>query len=179
MSFLKKTVRSVLADSLICAAVLFILSQLLKLFGLAFRAIVAETCVLLIAAGIIIGIFQLIFKIRRTAVRVIVLVLTCILLIVSTPYAFLFAAFAHVPEHVVERDGHKYVAEVRGFIGTDVKYYDSRGPLLRGTQLKIYEDYGKGGFDPIDNRYGYEYTPVSVRYYDDAGNIVYSKNLNQ
>lgn len=44
--------------------------------------------------------------------------------------------------------------------------------LICGEVKRIEEDYGKGGFDPIGNPYGYDYSVVSATYYDEDGNIV-------
>lgn len=82
-------------------------------------------------------------------------------------------------EHVVEREEGKYVAYVDGFLHTYVYYYKYKNFLICGETKRIEEDYGKGGFDPVGNPYGYEYTAVSTTYYDEEGNIVSAETEDQ
>ena len=42
-------------------------------------------------------------------------------------------------------------------------------------QKRIEEYYGKGGFDPIENQYGYEYNVENTTYYDENGKIIKTK----
>ena len=81
-------------------------------------------------------------------------------------------AFGYQPEHVVYKDGEKYIAYVNGFLDTYVYYYDYKNLLVVGNKMKIKEYYGNGGFDPIKNRYGYEYKVLNTTYYDANGNII-------
>lgn len=55
---------------------------------------------------------------------------------------------------------------------TYVAYYDYKGLILVGNQKEIEEYYGRGGFDPINNKYGYNYEVLSTTYYDENGNIL-------
>ena len=41
-------------------------------------------------------------------------------------------------------------------IKKNVNYYDYKNIFVAGNQKRIEEYYGKGGFDPIENKYGYE-----------------------
>ena len=40
------------------------------------------------------------------------------------------------------------------------------------NQKRIEEYYGKGGFDTIENKYGYEYNVERTTYYDEKGEII-------
>ncbi len=83
-----------------------------------------------------------------------------------------FGAFGYTPEHVVEKDGKKFVAYVSGFKRTYVNYYDYKNIFVVGNQKRIEEYYGKGGFDPIENKYGYEYKLERTTCYDEKGEII-------
>lgn len=93
-------------------------------------------------------------------------------MLLSTPIIYFWGAFCYTPEHVIEKDGKKYVAYVNGFLRTYVYYYDYKNIFIVGNQKRIEEYYGKGGFDPIENKYGYEYNVESTTYYDKNGKII-------
>lgn len=81
-----------------------------------------------------------------------------------------------MPEHIVRKDEKKYVAYVNGFLRTYVYYYDYKNIFVVGNQKRIEEDYGKGGFDPIENKFGNKYDVEMTTYYDEDGNVVSREN---
>jgi hypothetical protein len=114
--------------------------------------------------GLIIGIIQLFMKIRKKVLRISLIAVFIILLLLSSPILYFGAVFGYKPEHIVE----KYV---NGFLRTYVYYYDYKNFIVVGNQKRIEEYYGKGGFDPIENQYGYDYNVESTTYYDENGNV--------
>ena len=94
------------------------------------------------------------------------------LFLLSTPIIYFFGVSGYTPEHVVEKDGKKFVAYVSGFKRTYVNYYDYKNIFVVGNQKRIEEYYGKGGFDTIENKYGYEYNVERTTYYDEKGEII-------
>ena len=44
------------------------------------------------------------------------------LFLLSTPIIYFFGVFGYTPEHVIEKDGKKFVAYVSGFKRTYVNY---------------------------------------------------------
>jgi hypothetical protein len=76
-------------------------------------------------------------------------------------------------EHVVNKNEYKLVAHVGdGFRHTFVNYYDYKNPFVRGKQLRLYESYGDGAFDPIKPKNGYTRDVVRFTWYDDNGNPI-------
>lgn len=63
------------------------------------------------------------------------------------PYCWVFG---FEPEHFVTKDGKQMVAYVNSFLQVNVDYYDYKNPFVRGTRLKLEEDYGNGGYDPFE-----------------------------
>ena len=94
------------------------------------------------------------------------------LFLISTSIIYFFGAFGYTPEHVVEKDGQKFVAYVSGFKRTYVNYQDYKNIFVVENQKRIEEYYGKGGFDTIENKYGYEYNVEKTTYYDEKGEII-------
>ena len=173
MDKLKKYIpRIVLLDTILYILIIVALYIILSFFGLMFREWIVIGSVIIIIVGLVVGTIQLLLKIKKKVVKWVLISIFTILLLLSTPMIYLFAVFAYTPEHIVERDGEKFVAYVNGFNRTYVNYYDYKNIFVVGNQKKIEEDYGKGGFDPIENQYGYEYTVERTTYYDENGKII-------
>lgn len=94
------------------------------------------------------------------------------LFLLSTPIIYFFGVFGYTHEHVIEKDGKKFVAYVSGFKRTYVNYYDYKNIFVVGNQKRIEEYYGNGGFDPIENKYGYEYKLERTACYDENGESI-------
>ena len=163
--------RLILPDTLVFLLAYVLISLLLGRFGLAFRKWVLILFLFLTAAGMIAGVIQLLLKIRKKAVRYGLIGLFAAVLLAAGTAAAPTALFAFAgEEHVVERDGRKYVAHVDGWLDTYVYYYEYKGPFLEGAVKRIEEYYGDGGFDPIGSEH--TYPVMSTTYYDEDGNIL-------
>lgn len=55
-------------------------------------------------------------------------------------------------------------------------YYDYKNIFVVGNQKRIEEYYGKGGFDPIKNKFGNKYNVEDITYYDEDGNVINTEN---
>lgn len=168
--------KSVLIYIAIYICMLVIINLILKNFNMNYREWIYFLSLILIIMGFIIGIIQLLLKIKKKIVKINAIILFIIILIPCIFYAYIFCIFAYRPEHIVMRDGKKMVAYVNGFMDTYVEYYDYKNFFVVGNKLKINEYYGKGGFDPIKNKYGYNYPVIRTNYYDENSNIIYTKN---
>ena len=122
--------------------------------------------------GFIVGIIQLLLKIKKKIVKIILISTFIMLFLISTSIIYFFGAFGYTPEHVVEKGGQKFVAYVSGFKRTYVNYQDYKNIFVVENQKRIEEYYGKGGFDTIENKYGYEYNVERTTYYDEKGEII-------
>lgn len=176
MDKVKKYIPGILLADTALFIVLFIVVRLvLHLFRLTFRKWLRVLCLFLIMVGIIAGIIQLLLKIRKKAVRIAAVSMFILFITAACAITYPIAIFAVAgEEHVVERDEGKFVAYVDGFLHTYVYYYEYKNFLICGEVRRIVEDYGKGGFDPIGNPYGYEYSVLSTTYFDEEGNAVSS-----
>ena len=162
----------ILLDTIIYVFLIVALYFILSFFKLMFREWIYIVSVIIIMIGFIVGTIQLLLKIKKKVVKSILIGAFIILLLLSIPIVHFATAFSYTPEHVVEKDGKKYVAYVTGFKRTYVYYYDYKNIFVVGKQKRIEEYYGKGGFDPIENKYGYEYNVESTTYYDENGKII-------
>ena len=147
--------------------ILFSISYLiLKKFDLMFRQWVSIISFIIIGSGCVIGIGQVIFFINKKWLKITLGIIFAILLVVISPFVYILSIFAYKPEHVVYKNEEKYVAYVISFHSTEVKYYEYKNIFVSGNKFKIIEDYGKGSFDPLDNRNGYEYNVKNIYYYE-------------
>lgn len=166
----------ILLDTIIYTLIIVALYFILSSFKLMFREWIYIVSAVIIIGGFVAGIIQLLLKIKEKVLRKVLIGIVIILLLLSTPIIFFLGAFSYMPEHIVEKDGKKYIAYVNGFLRTYVYYYDYKNIFVVGNQKRIEEYYGKGGFDPIENKFGNKYDVEITTYYDKEGNIVNTEN---
>ena len=144
--------RWILLDTLLLMAGFALASVCLRAFELVFRTRVIILFLILILAGIFAGVVQLLLRIHGKALRAGLIggfvLLTSFACLKAAP----IAAFALSDrEHVVKRDGKKYVAHVSSFLDTYVYYHEYRGPFVEGAEAEIEEYCGEGAFDPLES----------------------------
>lgn len=166
----------ILLDTILYMLIIVTLYFILSSFKLMFREWIYIVSAVIIIGGFVAGIIQLLLKIKEKILRNVLIGIVIILLLLSTPAIFFLGAFSYMPEHIVRKDGKKYVAYVNGFLRTYVSYYDYKNIFVVGNQKRIEEDYGKGGFDPIENKFGNKYDVEMTTYYDEDGNVVSREN---
>lgn len=177
MEKIKKYIpKIILLDTIIYTLIIVALYFILSSFKLMFREWIYIVSAVIIIGGLVAGIIQLFLKIKEKVLRNVLIGIVIILLLLSTPIIFFLGAFSYMPEHIVEKDGKKYIAYVNGFLRTYVYYYDYKNIFVVGNQKRIEEYYGKGGFDPIENKFGNKYNVEITTYYDEEGNIVNTEN---
>ena len=169
MEKIKKYIpKYILLDTIIYIIIMLTLRAILSNFNLVFRDWVDTMSKIIFILGVTIGIIQVFFK-RYTKLTI----LFFILLVIFSPILMLILCSGPT-EHVVERDGKKYVVSVNSFLSVYADYYDYKNFLVYEKKVKIAESYGKGGFAPIEN--DAEHPVEWVTYYDDDGNITREKD---
>ena len=177
MEKIKKYIpKIILLDTILYTLIIVVLYFILSSFKLMFREWIYIVSAVIIIGGLVAGIIQLLLKIKEKVLRNVLIGIVIILLLLSTPAIFFLGAFSYMPEHIVKMDGKKYVAYVNGFLRTYVYYYDYKNIFVVGNQKRIEEDYGKGGFDPIEDKFGNKYDVETTTYYDENGNVVSREN---
>lgn len=177
MEKIKKYIpKIILLDTILYTLIIVALYFILSSFKLMFREWIYIVSAVIIIGGLVAGIIQLLLKIKEKVLRKVLIGIVIILLLLSTPAIFFLGAFSYMPEHIVRKDGKKYVAYVNGFLRTYVYYYDYKNIFVVGNQKRIEEDYGKGGFDPIEDKFGNKYDVETTTYYDENGNVVSKEN---
>jgi hypothetical protein len=91
-------------------------------------------------------------------------IILCILMLWIPFYIMLIGgAFSFREEHTVLRDDIKMLAIVDSFLQVSVYYYPYKNFMVMGNALMIYEDYGNGGYDPLDGEHSNK--PEETTYY--------------
>lgn len=131
----------------------------LKVLNLKFRNWVYINTIIIVILGILIKALQKFIK-QPPKVKGAIGIFICILVFLGTIFSkitlmllfvILLGASNIVPsaEHVIERDGIKYIASVHSrFLNTDVDYYKYVNFLVMGNKA-IDTEYYKGSYDPI------------------------------
>lgn len=154
--------------------IIFIASlPVLNLLNIQYRQWVYYFMILLSITGLFVSSIQIALK-NNKIVKIIIgicIILTIIILISFWKLFFLVFAFTYTPEHIIEKDGKKYVIDVEAFLHVDAYYYDYINFFLKGSKIKIHEYYGKGGYDPFEGESGNR-VPIEYTYYDNKGNVI-------
>ncbi|MBR5339241.1 MAG: hypothetical protein IK150_04065 [Lachnospiraceae bacterium] len=143
--------------------------------GLILRNWVSYTLLSATFLCLVTGVILLILLIRIKVLKVILILLMSLLIAISPYYLFIAVVFSYKPEHVVDRDGEKYVAVVFAWLDTDVDYHEYENIFSYKKNIRITEWYGNGASDPLKNGYDKRPEPRSTTWfeYDDEGNRVY------
>ena len=110
---LKHYSKYILLDTLVAATLFAGAHGILSLFHLKFIEWFYYAVIGIITIGILLGIFQLLLKIRKNYVKYVAICVEAICLIPLTYICILIFAFTYKPMHIVEKDGIKCVAYVR------------------------------------------------------------------
>lgn len=155
LNIFKKIFKHIGLYSIVLVLVFILINMFFSLLGLRVRAWINYTVICASMLGMLIGIVKWFISQEPGVKRLIGLI--------SSVIIYLGILFWQIPglillcivmlfqtEHVVERDGQKYVAYVESnLLHTTVYYYDYMGPIFVGTEAKFEESY-KGSFDPIE-----------------------------
>lgn len=161
----------ILLDTLIFILVLGVIVFFFHLAGLTFRMWAWQVFLNLIFISGAVGIFQLIRKLNRKRLKIVLACLAAVAVLGASLLMFTGTILAMgTPEHVIERDGDMYLVRVFSWMDTDVTYYEYKNFLVQGRYPRLREYYGNGAVDPFDGEHNYP--PKSTIYYDQNGNII-------
>ena len=153
IKILKFISRNILAATAIFAIVLVLVNVLAACFNLQPRLYLLKIVRGIIIVGAVVGIFQLLHRIKNKTSRIISYIGTVILLIIfSALSSFGALIFFTEIERIVVRDGVKCVAVQSEFLDVITDYYEYKNPIFCAKKKLISE------FDPACSRRGCEIT---------------------
>lgn len=154
----------------------FYLSRMLiNLLGFEYMQWINKSVLLISIVTIVIGIIQIIIKSKKRKLKSFLITIMIIFTIIfaifwKIPLLMYLAHFP--PEHIVKKEDTEMVGYVHGFLHTSVNYYEYKNLFFRGNKRICIEEYGKGSFDPLEDKDGNEHEPIITIYYDKKGNII-------
>ncbi len=166
---INKVKENILIYTIIVVIFFIIIHFLLETFNIRFRVWVYCFIAIYTMAGVIIGVLQL-FIMKKNKIVKLAGAIMLVAIISLFPVAYVLLGFAYRPEHVINKNGKKYIACVESFLKVDVYYYDYINIIFRGKQKRIHEYYGSGGYDPFNSKQPPE--PKMYCYYDNDGKII-------
>ena len=153
-----------------------------NVFGFEYRQYVNYFSILVIILGIILGVIQKFIISKSKSTRICIIICTISVIIVCCMFynfILLIVGFSLKPEHVVEKDGKKYVAYVYSWLDTRVEYYNYINFLIRGGTKRIEENYYNVGRDVLAEEVKGKYTCDYTYYYDENGKVISTNNTKQ
>jgi len=194
--FFHKINKNLILYSIILIAILVVTHFILKLFQLRFRQWVYLTVITISVIGILIRIIQKFTKQSKNVKKIIgyicasLLVLSIIFrkILLAILFFLLIIINPHT-EHIVERQGNRYIASVEtSLLHTTVYYYKYINFFVMGSEVEFEEHY-KGSYDPIEkereqekekNNIAYEEkVSASEQVKDESADILYEKEINK
>lgn len=155
----------ILVDTFLFALIIVALHFGLAIFKLRFRKWVYDVSYVLAILGFFAGMIQLLLKIRRPKLRILLMTLCIFIYFYAAMFVTLtFVWEERVPgrEFVTEKDGKKYVVTESSFLKQNLAYYDYKGFLVSGNVVRIAETYKYGSYE-------HGASPLRVSYFDDNG----------
>ncbi len=113
----------------------------LPLYELKFRSWINIVSIVIIIGGIVVGVLQLLMKIKIKAIKYVLVSIFCIIALISSIYIHIIFGFIGMfdSEYVIKADEKKYVAKVSEWMGeTIVKYYGYKNIFVSENKLRIY-----------------------------------------
>ncbi len=166
--------------TIIYLVIFIIIKLIINACGMEFMHCVYIFSICITILGFVAGMVQAMIRANDRSTKIcIAICLACITFFLAIFGAFYIAFLP--PEHIVEehalkKDKKQMVGYVRAFLSTRVDYYDYYNILVRGKYRLIEDDYGKGGFDPFEEKLGYKHEVLETRYYDKKGKLIHTHN---
>ncbi len=116
--------------------------------------------------GFIVGIIQLILRIKKKSIKIIGIIVFIILIMFCSPYVLLFFAVTCEEENIVTYENQKMVTYTQSFWDKRINYYEYINFLVRKRYPKLEEYYGENG-------------EHILTYYNDKGEAIKEENMNE
>ncbi len=159
-----------------------IIKLIINACGMEFMHCVYIFSICIVILGFVAGMIQIIIKANEKSTKICVAIcLVCITFFLAIFGSFYIAFLPPehiIAEHLLKKDKKQMVGYVRSFLSTEVDYYDYYNVFFRSKYKSIVDDYGKGEFDPFEEKLGYKHEVLETRLYNKEGKIIYTHNYN-
>ncbi len=173
---------NILLFTIIYTTIFIITKLIINAYGMEFMRCVYNFTICFVILGFIAGMVQAIIRANEKSTKIcIAICLACITFFLAIFGAFYIAFLPSehiVAEHLLKKDKKQMVGYVRAFLRTEVDYYEYYNVFFRSKYKSIVDDYGKGGFNPFEEKLGYKHEVLETRLYDKEGKVIYTHNYN-
>ena len=166
MQFFEKYKKTILFYWFIYLIVLILSREILLKCNMEYRGWIYTVSGFALIIGFIVGIIQLILRIKKKSINIIGMVLFIVLIIFCSPYVLLFFAVTCQEEDIVVYENQKMVAYTQSFWDKRINYYEYINFIVRRRYPKLEEYYGENG-------------EHILTYYNDKGEVIKEENLNE
>ena len=166
MQFFEKYKKTILFYWFIYLIALILSREILLICHMEYRGWIYTVSGFVLIIGFIVGIIQLILRIKKKSIKIIGMVLFIILIIFCTPYTLLFFALTSAEEDIVTYENQKMVTYTQVFWDKRITYYNYINFLVRERYPKLEEYYGENG-------------EHILTYYDDNGEVIKEEIMNE
>lgn len=152
---MKKFFKNGITYSVLYGIVFYLINSILNKNNIQFMSWIYYLSNSLIILSFIVGIFQLLLKIKNKIKRNVFLVIMPIFSgIVIFIYVYI-SMLAYSPEYIIVKDNKKMVANVQGFHNTYIDYYDYINLFMKSKNNIDSEYYSDGSRNPFKNDINY------------------------
>ena len=166
MQFFEKYKKTILFYWFIYLIALILSREILLICHMEYRGWIYTVSEFALIIGFIVGIIQLILRIKKKSINIIGMVLFIVLIIFCSPYVLLFFAVTCQEEDIVVYENQKMVAYTQSFWDKRINYYEYINFIVRRRYPKLEEYYGENG-------------EHILTYYNDKGEVIKEENLNE
>ena len=139
MQFFEKYKKTILFYWFIYLIVLILSREILLICHMEYRGWIYTVSGFALIIGFIVGIIQLILRIKKKSIKIIGMVLFIVLIIFCSPYVLLFFAVTCQEEDIVVYENQKMVAYTQSFWDKRINYYEYINFIVRRRYPKLEE----------------------------------------
>ena len=141
---MKKVIKSILKNmifyALILSAIFIFSKKIINSYDMEFRNWFYFAIISLIFFLFIIGIIQIICKLKDLLIKIFIILTLLVFIGISLSITyFLCDILVQYEEKIVNKQGKKFVGHIYSFVTTKIEYYEYINSILRGIDIVLYE----------------------------------------
>ena len=145
---MKKVIKSILKNmifyALILSAIFIFSKKIINSYDMEFRNWFYFAIISLIFFLFIIGIIQIICKLKDLLIKIFIILTLLVFIGISLSITyFLCDILVQYEEKIVNKQGKKFVGHIYSFVTTKIEYYEYINSILRGKDIVLYEELEK------------------------------------
>lgn len=152
---MKKILKNGITFSLLYGIIFYFINLILNKNNMQFMSWIYYFSYSIIILFFLIGIFQLVFKIKSKIKRNIFLIIISIFSAITISISIYVCMIAYNPEYIIIKDNKTMVATVESFHHTYINYYDYINPIMKSVNVINSEHCSSGSHNPFKTDINY------------------------